>query len=204
MLFNRKSFYISWRKDQQKDFFLELILLTTKFWTYKASCLCSKNCEGLRWQVSLYRRKSHSRPLREEEPRNSSSLDPTPARLNDSRDSPQGSREIRSTSDLTHARMLQLQELGLAATVTNALDNDFEPQGFAEASQSEAWMDSMREELSSLINNQTWTLVDLPSERKAICCGWIYKAKKTNTELSIASKVLGGKKTFPETRNRLQ
>jgi hypothetical protein len=36
----------------------------------------------------------------------------------------------------------------------------------------------MREELSSLINNQTWTLVDLPPGRKAIRCGWIYKPKK--------------------------
>ena len=81
---------------------------------------------------------------REEEPAHSSSLDPTPARLEDSRDSPQGPRETRSTSDLTHARMLQLQELGLAATVTNILDNEGDPQGFAEASKSEAWMDSMR------------------------------------------------------------
>ena len=39
MLFNRQSFCISWRKDQQKDSFLELILLDTKFWTYKAKLL---------------------------------------------------------------------------------------------------------------------------------------------------------------------
>jgi hypothetical protein len=39
-------------------------------------------------------------------------------------------------------------------------------------------MDSMQEELSSLISNQTWTFVDLPRERKAIRCGWIYKTKK--------------------------
>jgi len=36
----------------------------------------------------------------------------------------------------------------------------------------------MREELSSLINNLTWTLVDFPPGRKAIRCDWIYKAKK--------------------------
>ena len=35
MLFNRQSFYISWRKDQQKDSFLISILLATQFWTYK-------------------------------------------------------------------------------------------------------------------------------------------------------------------------
>ena len=39
MLFNRQSFCISWRKDQKKDSFLELILLDTKFWTYKAKLL---------------------------------------------------------------------------------------------------------------------------------------------------------------------
>jgi hypothetical protein len=73
--------------------------------------------------------------------------------------------------------MLQLQELELAATVTNTLNHEGESQELAEASKSEAWMDSMREELSSLINNQSWTLVDLPPGRKAIRCGWIYKAQ---------------------------
>ena len=86
----------------------------------------------------------------------------------------QGPRERRSTADLTHARMLQLQELGLAATVTNTLDNKGEPQGFAEASK---WI-QCEKELSSLMNNQTWTLVDWPPGRTAIRCGWIYKAKK--------------------------
>jgi hypothetical protein len=79
--------------------------------------------------------------------------------------------------------MLQLQELGLDSTVTNTLDNDGKPQRFVEASKSESWMDSMREELSSLMINQTWTLVELPSGRKAIRCGWIYMAKKrSNTQ----------------------
>ena len=44
----------------------------------------------------------------------------------DSRDSPQGSTETRCTADVTHARMLQLQQVGLAATVTNTLDNEGE------------------------------------------------------------------------------
>jgi hypothetical protein len=62
--------------------------------------------------------------------------------------------------------MLQLQELGLAARVTNTLDNEGQSQGFAEVSKSEAWMDLMRKNLSSLIDNQTWTLVDLPPGRR--------------------------------------
>jgi hypothetical protein len=136
---------------------------------------------------------------REEEPTHSSSLYPTPARLEDSRDSPQGPRERRSTADLTHARMLQLQELGLAATVTNTLDNEGESQRFAEASKSEAWMDSMREELSNF-NTQTWTLVDLPPGRKAIRFVGCTNLRKTNTELSIASKVAWWQKDIPRNK----
>jgi hypothetical protein len=56
---------------------------------------------------------------REEEPTHSSSLDPAPERLEESRNSPQEPRERRSSADLTHAKMLQLQELRLAATDTN-------------------------------------------------------------------------------------
>jgi transposase InsO family protein len=80
-----------------KNSFLELILLATKFWTYRAKLLI--------WAY------------REEEPTHSSSLDPTPVRLEDSRKLSQGSRKRRSTSDLTRARIAQLQELGLTATV---------------------------------------------------------------------------------------
>jgi hypothetical protein len=42
--------------------------------------------------------------------------EPTPARLEDFRDFPQGPRERRFIADLTHARILQLEELGLSAT----------------------------------------------------------------------------------------
>ena len=74
--------------------------------------------------------------------------------------------------------MFQFQELGLAVTITNTLLNESEPQGFAEASKSEAWVNSMREELSSLKNNKIGALVDLPPGRKAIRCDRIYKARK--------------------------
>jgi len=39
ILFNRRSFYMSWRRDQQKDSVLALILLATKFRTYEAKLL---------------------------------------------------------------------------------------------------------------------------------------------------------------------
>jgi len=60
--------------------------------------------------------------------------------------------------------MLQLQELGLASTVTNTLKL--------------GW-----------INNQTWTPVDLHPGRKAIAVNGYTRLRKTNMELSTASKV---------------
>jgi hypothetical protein len=87
----------------------------------------------------------------EEEPTHPNFLDPTPARLEDSRDSPQGPRERKSTADLTHARMRQLQELRLATTVTSTLDHKSKPQVFAKASKSEALMDSMRKNSQPLL-----------------------------------------------------
>ena len=141
----------------------------------KQSCLCSKKCDGLWWQVSLYRRKSNSRSLSR---RRTTPFNFFESYAFDSRDLPQGPRESRSSADLIHARMIQLQQLRLAATVTSTLDKESEAQEFVEANKSEAWMDSLREELSSLINNQTCSLVDLSPGRTAICCDWIYKAKK--------------------------
>jgi hypothetical protein len=85
--------------------------------------------------------------------------------------------------------MLQLQESGQARRARNALKNESKPQRFAEASKSKAraWMNSMREELSSLMNSQTWSLVDLPPGREAIRCGWIKRLKRMNMELTIES-----------------
>jgi hypothetical protein len=131
MLFNPQSFYISWRKDQQKDSFLELILLAISFGPTRKVAYVTRTVKIFDGKFLSTEENQIHGLCREEEPTHSSSLDPTPARLEDSRDSPQGPRERISTADLTHAEMLQIQELGLAATVTNTLDNDL-------------WVDSIR------------------------------------------------------------
>ncbi|GFQ95166.1 hypothetical protein TNCT_712001 [Trichonephila clavata] len=48
-----------------------------------------------------------------------------------------------------------------------------EPEAYKEAMASEdsdKWLAAMKEELESLSNNNTWILVNLPSDRKAIAC----------------------------------
>ena len=52
-----------------------------------------------------------------------------------------------------------------------------EPKTYAEASQHGCWLKAMQAELQALQTNNTWTLTDLPANKKAIGCRWVYKIK---------------------------
>ncbi|GJU50602.1 zinc finger, CCHC-type containing protein [Tanacetum coccineum] len=56
--------------------------------------------------------------------------------------------------------------------------NDEEPVSYTEASKKREWVEAMDAELSSIEKNKTWTLVDLPKNRKAIDLKWVYKVKR--------------------------
>lgn len=55
-----------------------------------------------------------------------------------------------------------------------------DPQSLSEAlesSNADKWIEAMEAEYQSLLHNNTWELVDLPSNKKVIPCKWIYKTK---------------------------
>ncbi|KAL0299852.1 UNVERIFIED_CONTAM: Retrovirus-related Pol polyprotein from transposon RE2 [Sesamum calycinum] len=52
-----------------------------------------------------------------------------------------------------------------------------EPTSYAQARGHLEWEQAMDEELHALENNQTWTLIALPNEKKAISSRWVYKLK---------------------------
>ena len=57
-----------------------------------------------------------------------------------------------------------------------------EPQTFDEAIKSEyseKWKIAMRDEIKSLLENQTWTLNQLPEGKTALKNKWVYKIKRT-------------------------
>ena len=104
-----------------------------------------------------------------------------------------------STADLTRARMLQLQtsraqrktiycrphsckNASTSRARTGRHSHEHPGQrGWASRTcgSEQIWStDGMQEELSCLIYNQTWTLVDFRPGRKGRRCGWINKAKK--------------------------
>ncbi|UYV70125.1 hypothetical protein LAZ67_7001880 [Cordylochernes scorpioides] len=59
--------------------------------------------------------------------------------------------------------------------------HDQEPLNYEDAivgQNSKKWKLAMDDEFNSLMKNQTWTYVTLPSDRKAIACKWVYKIKQ--------------------------
>ena len=53
-----------------------------------------------------------------------------------------------------------------------------EPTTFGEAEHHQEWRRAMLEEISSIEDNKTWRLVDLPPGHRAIGLKWVYKIKK--------------------------
>lgn len=56
----------------------------------------------------------------------------------------------------------------------------FEPKTYREATncpEKDKWNEAMKEELNSIQVNETWVATDLPANRQAIGCKWVYKLK---------------------------
>jgi hypothetical protein len=54
---------------------------------------------------------------------------------------------------------------------------DTEPVSMTEALSNPKWISAMIEELNSIENNDTWSLVNLPQNKKAIDVKWVFKVK---------------------------
>jgi hypothetical protein len=55
-----------------------------------------------------------------------------------------------------------------------------EPQTYEQAVSSperEQWLEAINAEYKSLVENQTWNLVERPKERKLVSCKWVFKVK---------------------------
>jgi hypothetical protein len=67
------------------------------------------------------------------------------------------------------------------------LTDQDEPATYTEAMEgpeSEKWMEAMKCKIRSMYDNQVWTLVDIPSDRKAFENKWIFK-KKIDTDGNV-------------------
>jgi hypothetical protein len=53
-----------------------------------------------------------------------------------------------------------------------------EPASFGEAEHNPSWRKLMMEEMDSIEENGTWSLIDLPPDRKPIGVKWVFKVKR--------------------------
>ncbi|PKI36537.1 hypothetical protein CRG98_043090, partial [Punica granatum] len=58
------------------------------------------------------------------------------------------------------------------------LDLDVEPRSYREAARDPRWQEAMAKELRALELNSTWTMSNLPPEKKLVDCKWVYKIKR--------------------------
>ncbi|CAJ2674628.1 unnamed protein product [Trifolium pratense] len=70
----------------------------------------------------------------------------------------------------------QLSKDQLAYTLS--LLTDTEPSSYTEACKHDCWVKAMQSELQALQQNNTWTIVPLPSGIKPIGSKWVYKIKR--------------------------
>ena len=80
---------------------------------------------------------------------------------------------------------------GLAERVLNEdllLVMGDEPATFAEAQGKPCWEKAMIEEMSSIEENNTWTLVDLPPGHRPIGLKWVFKVKRNETGAIVKYK----------------
>jgi hypothetical protein len=59
---------------------------------------------------------------------------------------------------------------------------------FEDANIEECWRRAMDDELGSIHKNNTWELIDLPSDHRAIGLKWVYKIKKDAKENLVKHK----------------
>jgi hypothetical protein len=65
----------------------------------------------------------------------------------------------------------------LVAEELHVVSSD-EPASFAEAEHNTSWRKKMMEEMDSIEENDTWSLIDLPPDHKPIGVKWVFKVKR--------------------------
>nr|GEW61416.1 putative reverse transcriptase, RNA-dependent DNA polymerase, Gag-polypeptide of LTR copia-type [Tanacetum cinerariifolium] len=65
--------------------------------------------------------------------------------------------------------------------ITN-YDDIHEPKTFVEVVKDSRWVEVMNQEMDDLNRNKTWEVIDLPKDRKAIGCKWIFEVEYKSSE----------------------
>lgn len=71
--------------------------------------------------------------------------------------------------------------------------SEMEPQNLQEAlasSEKSKWIEAMKNEYDSLVENQVWRLVDKPSGQNVVQCKWVYKLKNGGDDVRYKARLV--------------
>lgn len=106
--------------------------------------------------------------------------DATPAAMIGDKEGPRRYRAVDNVLATTGEHVLDPEELLLAT--------GDEPLTFQEAEPHACWRKAMLDELSSIVDNHTWSLTELPAGKKPIGLKWVFKLKKDSAGEVIKHK----------------
>ncbi|XP_019164275.1 PREDICTED: uncharacterized protein LOC109160431 [Ipomoea nil] len=101
-----------------------------------------------------------------DQPRRSARTKNIPVRLNDYH-----YQSMMRTSPHQISKFISFDSFVSSITSTQ------EPQTYHEAEKHQVWREAMESEIEALVQNNTWTLTDLPKGKSQIGCRWVYKVK---------------------------
>jgi hypothetical protein len=64
-----------------------------------------------------------------------------------------------------------------------------EPTNYKEEVVHQEWIDAMDKEMQSILKNETWELVKLPTGKRPIGLKWVYKLKKIQKEKWLSTRL---------------
>ena len=73
---------------------------------------------------------------------------------------------------------MEYLEERLYASISYSQASITKPKSFKAASKVSEWQDTMKEEISALHTQKTWSLVPLPPNKNLVGCKWVYIIKR--------------------------
>lgn len=112
-------------------------------------------------------------------------MTPKPGKIKNRRTSTMGGIEASNVLGSRLRARSTSTDHGLFAMLASAFCEDDEPKTYEQAmnsSGSEQWSHAMDEEFKSLVDNETWDLVEKPIDQRVVDCKWVYKIKRNPDE----------------------
>ena len=125
--------------------------------------------------------------------------------INESRE-----RDLNQLEESEEEETVRYRSIQSIYDETNLLCSEFslllaeEPSSYSLAAKQEVWRDAMKEEISAIMRNNTWTTVKPRKDISPIGVKWVFRVKKDNMRKIVgAQSKVGSERICSKIRNRL-